>query len=477
MAKQYETVIGLEVHVELATKTKIFCGCSTAFGGAPNTHTCPVCTGMPGSLPVLNKQVVEYAAAIGLATNCEITQVCKFDRKNYFYPDNPQNYQISQLYLPIARNGYVEIEVGEQKKKIRIHEMHMEEDAGKLVHDEWDDTSLVDYNRSGVPLVEIVSEPDMRSADEVMAYLEKLRLIIQYLGASDCKLQEGSMRADVNLSVREVGASEFGTRTEMKNLNSFKAIARAIDGERQRQIDLIEAGRAVVQETRRWDDNKESSHAMRSKEDAQDYRYFPEPDLVPIVISDEWIAEIKARQPEFRTEKLERYNREFDIPRYDAEIITNSKKMADIFEATTAICGKPKKVANWLMVETLRLLKERGQEPEDICFAPEHLAKLIELTEAGTINSSVAKEVFEKIFDENVDPEKYVEEKGLKIVQDDGALEEVLKKVIADNSQAVADYKGGKEKALGALVGQTMKAMKGKANPGAVNKKLREILA
>ena len=477
MAKQYETVIGLEVHVELATKTKIFCGCSTAFGGAPNTHTCPVCTGMPGSLPVLNKQVVEYAAAIGLATNCEITQVCKFDRKNYFYPDNPQNYQISQLYLPIARNGYVEIEVGEQKKKIRIHEMHMEEDAGKLVHDEWDDTSLVDYNRSGVPLVEIVSEPDMRSADEVMAYLEKLRLIIQYLGASDCKLQEGSMRADVNLSVREVGASEFGTRTEMKNLNSFKAIARAIDGERQRQIDLIEAGRAVVQETRRWDDNKESSHAMRSKEDAQDYRYFPEPDLVPIVISDEWIAEIKARQPEFRTEKLERYNREFDIPRYDAEIITNSKKMADIFEATTAICGKPKKVANWLMVETLRLLKERGQEPEDICFAPEHLAKLIELTEAGTINSSVAKEVFEKIFDETVDPEKYVEEKGLKIVQDDGALEEVLKKVIADNPQAVADYKGGKEKALGALVGQTMKAMKGKANPGVVNKKLREMLA
>ena len=477
MAKQYETVIGLEVHVELATKTKIFCGCSTAFGGAPNTHTCPVCTGMPGSLPVLNKQVVEYAAAIGLATNCEITQVCKFDRKNYFYPDNPQNYQISQLYLPIARNGYVEIEVGEQKKKIRIHEMHMEEDAGKLVHDEWDDTSLVDYNRSGVPLVEIVSEPDMRSADEVMAYLEKLRLIIQYLGASDCKLQEGSMRADVNLSVREVGASEFGTRTEMKNLNSFKAIARAIDGERQRQIDLIEAGRAVVQETRRWDDNKESSHAMRSKEDAQDYRYFPEPDLVPIVISDEWIAEIKERQPEFRTEKLERYNREFDIPRYDAEIITNSKKMADIFEATTAICGKPKKVANWLMVETLRLLKERGQEPEDICFAPEHLAKLIELTEAGTINSSVAKEVFEKIFDENVDPEKYVEEKGLKIVQDDGALEEVLKKVIADNPQAVADYKGGKEKALGALVGQTMKAMKGKANPGVVNKKLREMLA
>ena len=276
MAKQYETVIGLEVHVELATKTKIFCGCSTAFGGAPNSHTCPVCTGMPGSLPVLNKQVLQYAIAVGLATNCDITRNGKFDRKNYFYPDNPQNYQISQLYLPICRNGYVEIETEDGgKKKVGIHEIHMEEDAGKLIHDEWEDATLVDYNRSGVPLIEIVSEPDMRSADEVIAYLEKLRLLIQYLGASDCKLQEGSMRADVNLSVREVGASEFGTRTEMKNLNSFKAIAHAIEGEKARQIDLIESGEKVVQETRRWDDTKEASYAMRSKEDAQDYRYFP----------------------------------------------------------------------------------------------------------------------------------------------------------------------------------------------------------
>lgn len=477
MAKQYETVIGLEVHVELATKTKIFCSCSTEFGGAPNTHTCPVCTGMPGSLPVLNKQVVEYAMAIGLATNCDITKVCKFDRKNYFYPDNPQNYQISQLYLPIARNGYVEIEVGDTKKKIRIHEMHMEEDAGKLIHDEWDDTSLVDYNRSGVPLVEIVSEPDMRSADEVIAYLEKLRMIIQYLGASDCKLQEGSMRADVNLSVREVGAEKFGTRTEMKNLNSFKAIARAIEGERQRQIELIEEGKAVIQETRRWDDNKESSHAMRSKEDAQDYRYFPEPDLVPIVIDEAWIKKIKDKQPELRTEKLERYKKEFDIPQYDAEIITGSKHMADIFEATTAICNKPKKVSNWLMVETLRLLKEYDMEPEEISFSPMNLAKLIELAEEGVINSSVAKEVFEAIFKEDIDPDKYVEEHGLKTVNDEGALIQVLEKVIADNPQAVADYKGGKEKALGALVGQTMKAMKGKANPGMVNQKLREMLS
>ena len=476
MAKQYETVIGLEVHVELATKTKIFCGCSTQFGGAPNTHTCPVCTGMPGSLPVLNRQVVEYAMEIGLATHCDITRVCKFDRKNYFYPDNPQNYQISQLYLPIARNGYVEIEVGDTKKKIRIHEMHMEEDAGKLIHDEWDDTSLVDYNRSGVPRVEIVSEPDMRSSEEVIAYLEKLRTTIQYLGASDCKLQEGSMRADVNLSVREMGVSEFGTRTEMKNLNSFKAIARAIEGERERQIELLEAGKKVVQETRRWDDNKESSHAMRSKEDAQDYRYFPEPDLVPIVISQEWIDRVKKRQPEFREEKLKRYKKEFDIPQYDAEILTESKHMADIFEETTALCGKPKKVSNWLMVETMRLLKEHNMESEDITFTPENLAKLIELADAGTINSSVAKEVFDYVFEKNVDPEKYVEEHGLKTVNDEGALIEVLEKVIADNPQAVVDYKGGKEKALGALVGQTMKAMKGKANPGLVNQKLREML-
>ncbi|WP_333791646.1 Asp-tRNA(Asn)/Glu-tRNA(Gln) amidotransferase subunit GatB [Muricomes intestini] len=476
MAKQYETVIGLEVHVELATKTKIFCGCSTEFGGAPNTHTCPVCTGMPGSLPVLNKQVVEYAMAIGLASNCKITQVCKFDRKNYFYPDNPQNYQISQLYLPIARDGYLEIESGGLKKKVRIHEMHMEEDAGKLVHDEWDDTSLVDYNRSGVPLVEIVSEPDMRSAEEVISYLEKLRMMIQYLGASDCKLQEGSMRADVNLSVREAGSETLGTRTEMKNLNSFKAIARAIEGERERQIELLEEGKPVIQETRRWDDNKEHSYAMRSKEDAQDYRYFPEPDLVPIVISDEWIAEIKSRQPELRSEKLERYKAEFDIPQYDAEIITESKRMADIFEAATAVCKKPKKVANWLMVETLRLLKEHNMEQEDIRFSPENLGKLVELTEAGTINSSVAKEVFEKIFTDNINPEKYVEENGLKTVNDEGAMKAAIEKAIADNPKSVEDYLGGKEKAIGFLVGQVMKAMKGKANPGMVNQMLKEAL-
>lgn len=475
-AKQYETVIGLEVHVELATRTKIFCGCSTEFGGAPNTHTCPVCTGMPGALPVLNKQVVNYALAVGLATNCEITRYCKFDRKNYFYPDNPQNYQISQLYLPICRNGYVEIETPAGKKAVGIHEIHMEEDAGKLIHDEWEDCSLVDYNRSGVPLIEIVSEPDMRCAEEVIAYLEKLRTTIQYLGASDCKLNEGSMRADVNLSVRKVGAPELGTRTEMKNLNSFRAITHAIEHERERQIDLLLSGQQVIQETRRWDDMKEYSYAMRSKEDAQDYRYFPDPDLVPVYISDEWIAEIRNRQPEFRGEKMARYREEFDIPEYDIGIITDSKHMADLFEETVAICNAPKKVSNWLMGETLRLLKEKGMDAGDIRFSPQNLAKLIALVDSKAVNSSVAKDVFAVMFEEDVDPEQYVEEKGLKTVNDEGALRKTVEEVISSNPQSVEDYRNGKEKAIGFLVGQTMKAMKGKADPAAVNRILKELL-
>ena len=462
--------------MELATRTKIFCGCSTAFGGSPNSHTCPVCTGMPGSLPVLNKKVLEYAVAVGLATHCDITRYCKFDRKNYFYPDNPQNYQISQLYLPVCRNGYVEIDTAEGSRRVGIHEIHMEEDAGKLIHDEWEDCTLVDYNRSGVPLIEIVSEPDMRSAEEVIAYLEKLRLIIQYLGASDCKLQEGSMRADVNLSVRETGAEHFGTRTEMKNLNSFRAIARAIEGERARQIDLLEEGKTVVQETRRWDDTKETSYTMRSKEDAQDYRYFPDPDLVPVSISDEYLEEIRAKQPEFRTEKMKRYKEEFDIPDYDIEIITNSKHMADLFEATVALGGQPKKASNWLMGETLRLLKEKDLDSEDIRFSPENLAKLIALTESREINSTVAKEIFEVMFEEDMDPQRYVEEKGLKTVTDEGTLRKTVEEVIAANPRSVEDYRNGKEKAIGFLVGQTMKAMKGKADPAGVNRMLREML-
>ena len=379
------------------------------------------------------------------------------------------------------RQEIVKLEDGTEKS-IRIHEIHMEEDAGKLIHDEWEDVSYVDYNRSGVPLIEIVSEPDMRSAEEVIAYLTKLRTTIQYLGASDCKLQEGSMRADVNLSVRERGSSEFGTRTETKNLNSFAAIERAIKAETARQIDLIEAGEKVVQETRRWNDDKEYSYAMRSKEDAQDYRYFPDPDLVPIRISDEYLAELKAKQPEFKDEKKARYIEEFGLPEYDAEILTDSKKFTEIFEEATAICNQPKKVSNWIMGETMRLMKEEsaktGREfrAEELTFSPESLAKIITLVEKKEINNAAAKEIFEHVFAENVDVDAYVEEHGLKQVNDEGALRATVEKVIADNPQSVADYKGGKKQAIGYLVGQTMKAMQGKANPGMVNALLQELL-
>ena len=476
MAKQYETVIGLEVHVELSTKTKIFCGCSAKFGGKPNTHTCPVCTGMPGALPVLNKKVVEYALTLGAAANCQINRYNRFDRKNYFYPDNPQNYQISQLYLPICHDGCLEIETEAGKKKIRIHEMHMEEDAGKLIHDEWEDCSLVDYNRSGVPLIEIVSEPDMRTAEEVIAYLEKLKMICQYLGISDCKLQEGSMRADVNLSVREAGSQKLGTRTEMKNLNSFKAITHAIEGERARQIELLEEGKKVIQETRRWDDNKESSYPMRSKEDAKDYRYFPDPDLMPVIISEEWIEKIRKEQPEFAEEKAERFQKEYGLPRYDAKILTQSRHMADIFEETARRCGQPKKASNWLMGETMRILKEKGMDPEKISFTPAHLADLILALERKEINQQGAKQVFEQIMEKDVDPLVYMKEQGLLMVSDDSAIEAAVEEAMAENQKTVEEYRSGKEKVLGFLVGQVMKKMKGKADPAKVNALLREKL-
>lgn len=474
--KEYETVIGLEVHVELATRTKIFCGCSTAFGGRPNTHTCPVCAGMPGALPVLNKQVVEYAVAVGLAANCRISSCTRFDRKNYFYPDNPQNYQISQLYLPVCQNGYVEIDTKEGKKKLRIHEIHMEEDAGKLVHDEEKGISLVDFNRAGVPLIEIVSEPDMRDAEEAIAYLEKLQEFIRYLGASDCKMQEGSMRADVNLSVRKAGEKEYGTRTEMKNLNSFTAIRHAIEGERERQIGLIESGRKVSQETRRWDDLKGESFSMRSKEDAKDYRYFPDPDLPPVWIDDEWIGEIRKKQPEFREEKRERFKREYELPDYDIEIITKSRDMAELFEKTARLCGQPKKVSNWLMGETMRLLKERETGEEAIRFSPENLAALINLVEKGQITSNVAKEIFEVMFDRDVDPAEYAKENSLLTQKDENLLRRIAENVMAQNPKSVEDYRAGKEKAIGFLVGQTMKEMKGQADPQTVRALLAELL-
>lgn len=472
--KQYETVIGLEVHIELATKTKIFCGCSTEFGGEPNTHTCPVCAGMPGALPVLNRQVVEFALKAGIAANCQINQLCRFDRKNYFYPDNPQNYQISQLYIPVCHDGWIEIETSAGKKKIRIHEMHMEEDAGKLIHDEWEDCSLVDYNRSGVPLIEIVSEPDMRSAEEVISYLDKLRCMMQYLGVSDCKLQEGSMRADVNLSVCEAGSDVWGTRTEMKNLNSFKAITRAIEAERERQIELLEMGKPVIQETRRWDDNKESSRAMRSKEDARDYRYFPDPDLPPIHISDEWIQRIRNTQPELREEKQQRYQDELGLSDYEARVLTESAHLAALFEKTAELSQNPKKTAAWFMGEVLRLIKEYGIEPEKVCFSPEHLARLICMVEEKKVSLANAKKVFEHIFDEDTDPEAFVREHGLGIVQDADLLQRVLQKVFAENPGPLSELLGGKEKVFGFFVGQMMRELKGTASPEAVREALME---
>ena len=466
MSKQYETVIGLEVHVELSTKTKIFCGCSTAFGAKPNANTCPVCTGMPGALPVLNKKVVEYAIAVGLAAGCEITRDIRFDRKNYFYPDNPQNYQISQLYYPVCRNGKIAIPTKDGGEKwIRIHEIHMEEDAGKLKHEEKENRSVIDFNRSGVPLIEIVSEPDIRSGEEAVEYLNKLRLMIQYLGVSDCKLQEGSMRADVNLSVREAGSVSYGVRTEMKNLSSMKAILRAVEHEKNRQIQLLAEGKNVIQETRRWDDGKGCSYPMRSKEDAKDYRYFPDPDLVSVHISEEWILEIKKRQPEFRSEKIKRYQTEFGLPRYDAEVLTGDKALADFFEKTVQLCSRPKKVSNWLMGETMRLLNEKAMEPNDIPFSPKHLAKLIELTESDAIGTTLAKEVFEVLFAQNIDPERYIEEQGLKTVEDTQELNNIIEQVIKECPKSVEDYKNGKKKAIGFLVGQIMKATQGRANP------------
>lgn len=474
---EWEIVMGLEVHTELATKTKIFCGCSTEFGGEPNTHVCEICSGMPGTLPLLNKRVVEFAIRTGVATNCTITQNNKFDRKNYFYPDLPKAYQISQLYLPICRNGYIEVNTKDgEKKKIGIHEIHMEEDAGKLIHDEFEDCTLVDYNRCGVPLLEIVSEPDFRSAEEVIDYLSKLRAILQYTGVSDCKMQEGSLRADVNLSVRPKGQAEFGTRTEMKNLNSFHAIERAIAYEAQRQIELLEDGEKVVQETRRWDDNKGYSYAMRSKEDAQDYKYFPEPDLPPIEISDEQIEEIKSTMPELPEEKRERYLNELGLPEYDTGIITGDIALVKFFESTLEKCDSPKDVANWIMGEVMKLLNDSATLTENNPLKPEALAAVINMVKSNKINRGTGKKVLEKVFTDGVDPEKYVEENNLAQVTDLSALRPIIEQVIAENEKSVSEYKSGKTQAMGYIMGQAMRALKGKAPAQEVQKILKEIL-
>lgn len=469
----FETVIGLEVHTELATDHKIFCGCSTKFGGEPNTHVCEICSGMPGTLPVLNKQVVEFAMRAGLATNCTITRYNKFDRKNYFYPDLPKAYQISQLYLPICQNGYIELDSG---KKIRIKEIHMEEDAGKLIHDEWEGCTLVDYNRCGVPLLEIVSEPDLSSAAEVQEYLEKLRAILQYTKVSDCKMQEGSLRADVNLSVRERGAKEYGVRTEMKNLNSFKAITRAIESERERQIDAIESGEKIVQETRRWDDSKGISYAMRSKEDAQDYKYFPEPDIPPIEISDEWLSSIEETMPELPDAKKARYINELGLPEYDTGIITGSIYLVDLFEETAEVCGSPTEAAKWIMGDLMKLLNESGTLPEDMKVSGKALGTIIKMLAEQKISRATARKVFEKVFTDNVDPESYVKENNLGVMTDTGAIRSVIEKVVSENIKSVEEYKSGKEKAIQYLIGQSMRALRGQAPAAEVTKILHEIL-
>ena len=475
----YEMVIGLEVHVELATKTKIFCGCTTKFGGAPNTHTCPVCTGMPGTLPVANKKVVEFAVAAGLATNCEITRYNKFDRKNYFYPDLPKAYQISQLYLPICRNGHVDIETAAGKKAVGIHEIHMEEDAGKLVHDPWLDETMVDYNRCGVPLLEIVSEPDMRSAEEVIAYLTKLRQTLQYLGVSDCRMQEGSLRADVNLSVRPVGQKEFGTRTEMKNINSFKAIERAIAFEAQRQIDALEFGERIVQETRRWDDNRGKTYSMRSKENAQDYRYFPEPDIPPIAIDEVMMQRLTEAQPEMAEAKQKRYMRDYGMSEKTAGILTEEKHFAEIFERTAALSGEPEETANWLIGHTIYLMGQHKIDAAAVAIVPEIFAKFVKMMASGKVNRVMGKELFEKVFegDPAFDIESYVQEHHMEAIADDGAIKQVVQAVLDEHEAVIAQYKAGDEKVYGFFIGQCMRRLQGKADPVLVNKLVKEEIA
>ncbi|MGE5493954.1 MAG: Asp-tRNA(Asn)/Glu-tRNA(Gln) amidotransferase subunit GatB [Burkholderiales bacterium] len=465
---EFETVIGLEVHVELATNTKIFCGCENKFGGEPNTHCCPVCTGMPGVLPVLNKKVVEFAAKAGLAANCEIANFSKMDRKGYYYPDLPKAYQISQFDLPLCRNGYIDIKVGDVEKRIRITRIHMEEDAGKLLHDAGAGTA-VDYNRCGVPLIEIVTEPDLRSAEETKVFLETLKSILQYTGVSDCKMQEGSLRCDVNISVREAGSKVLGTRTEMKNLNSFSAVYRAIEAESQRQMDVISDGGTVVQETRRFDDVKGKSYAMRSKEEAHDYRYFPDPDLVPITLTDEQIHAFKESLPELPAAKQGRYVDSLGLPEYDAGVLTADRSVALFFEECLKVYGDPKRLSNFIMSDLLRLLKEDGIAPEDNPVKPEHLVKTLKMVDEGRINMTVGKTVFEEVFRTGEDPEAIVNKKGLTQLNDSDEIRAMIKKAIADNPGPVADFKRGKQKAILFFVGQVMKATKGQANPQIVN--------
>ena len=477
MIEDYEMVIGLEVHSELSTKTKAFCSCVNEFGGEPNTHCCEICMAMPGTLPALNEKVVEYAIKAGLATNCNIASVSKNDRKNYYYPDLPKSYQISQFDKPLCEEGYVEIDLDNgEKKKIRLVRIHIEEDAGKLNHDDYGRGSLVDLNRAGVPLIEIVSYPDLRSTKEVDLYLKKIKSILEYIEVSDCKMEEGSLRADVNVSVRKKGEKEFGTRTEMKNMSSFRSIIRAIEYEAQRQIEVLENGGKISQETLRWDEVSGKTFSMRSKEDAQDYRYFQEPDLVTIKVSEEIKENIRKSLPEMPEKRKERYIKEFNLPEYDAGVLTSEKAFSDMFEKANKICNNPKIVSNMIMTDVIGYLNAEEMDAKEIPFTAEQLGELIVLIDKGTISSSIAKKVLQELFENPREPQKIIEEKGWIQISDEGAIKEVVLKILELNPQSITDYKAGKDRALGFLVGQAMKETKGKANPKMLNEMFLEEL-
>ena len=474
---EYEPVIGLEVHAQLLTDAKIFCGCSTKFGAAPNTHTCPVCLGMPGVLPVLNKKVVEFMMKMALATNCRINRECNFARKNYFYPDLPKGYQISQYASPPAEHGWVEVERNGWKKRIGITRIHMEEDAGKLLHDELNPVSHVDLNRTGVPLIEIVSEPDIRSAEEATAYLRRLHEILVYLEICDGNMEEGSFRCDANISLRPAGTEAFGTRTELKNMNSFRNVQRALEYEIKRQQYVLEGGGQVIQETRLWDDTAGVTHSMRSKEDAHDYRYFPDPDLVPVVIDDAWIDAVRKTLPELPLEKRERFVRAYQIPVYDAGVLTASRALADYYEEVVRLSGQPKIASNWVMGDVLRFLNEDKRDIRECPIAPASLAEMIHLIQEGTISGKMAKEVSEEMYRSGKTPQTIIAEKGLVQITDEGALTKTIAEVIGKNPEQLAQYRGGKEKVFGFFVGQVMKSTQGKANPQLINDLLKKMLA
>ena len=480
MPKKYETVIGLEVHVEMKTASKMFCGCTTEFGGAPNSHVCPVCLGLPGTLPVLNKKAVDYAIQTALALGCRITETSRFSRKNYFYPDLAKAYQISQYDLPLAVQGSMHIRIGEASRTIRINRVHLEEDAGKLVHIGTISTSpfsMVDYNRSGVPLMEIVSEPDIRTSEEAKAYLEKLKSILRFIGVSDCKMEEGSLRCDANISIMEPGATEFGTKVEIKNLNSFRSVARSIDYETARQADLLEKGERIVQETRTWDEGQEITLSMRSKEEAHDYRYFPEPDLVPIVTSEEWVAEQRSLLPELPDARKERYMQQFNLGRYDAELLTAEPEVGVYYDAVMGLYDNSKAAANWINGDLMYHLNEQGIEFENNPLSAEQLVSMLKLIDQGVISGKIAKTVFAEMFNSGKNADEVVAEKGLVQISDGDVLAEIVADVIAANSKTVEDFLNGKAQASGYLVGQVMKATKGKANPNLVNEILQKQLA